>query len=358
MSQLILNQQGRPFSDLDAAREKARIMTLEVGRKYKHIQHNNGYAVILDLDAPDDDLVNEFDESEAQDILEVVSEAHESESDKIETVFKQDVLASREGNNSYQDYSSYEDNESSEKRFDGLFSPNNSNSLGMRREPRIGSEPPEARIETVDDCLVDKPASRFRTGNIGSNVDKQETNNQYNDDNQYKWDEKFPPITLRPSFLSFINYYILFSMGAFLYIYPEAVWGTFITQDATIYGNQFEKLLPIMIEYAGMGIVIYAFTMIFSYWYAHKYIIADRHIESRFGIIFRSTSSVAAADVKKARLEQSIAGRMFNYGNVLVATAGTSGDDVIISRVYDPVRIQLAIQERVEAARRYNPLDD
>lgn len=74
--------------------------------------------------------------------------------------------------------------------------------------------------------------------------------------------------------------------------------------------------------------------------------ITNRRIIAKFGLISRSTFELNLAKIESIRVEQSILGRILNYGDVLVI--GTGGSKEPIPRIAHPLEFRRRYDEILE----------
>ena len=67
-----------------------------------------------------------------------------------------------------------------------------------------------------------------------------------------------------------------------------------------------------------------------------RYRITNHRVTVKKGILNKQTDEVSIIDLKNVTIKQSLAGRIFNYGDVIGGTAGTSGNEMMIEGVADP----------------------
>jgi len=78
--------------------------------------------------------------------------------------------------------------------------------------------------------------------------------------------------------------------------------------------------------------------------------VTNRRIIAKFGLIRRSTIELNLSKVESIRVEQSIMGRLFGFGSVIVTGTGSTMDP--ISYVADPIKFRQAIEAAVDAAQK------
>lgn len=84
--------------------------------------------------------------------------------------------------------------------------------------------------------------------------------------------------------------------------------------------------------------------------------VTNRRVIAKFGFISRSTVELNLAKVESVRVEQSVSGRVFNYGSIYVVGTGSTMDPIPF--ISNPIGFRQAIlgasdavQDRTPAAR-------
>ena len=78
--------------------------------------------------------------------------------------------------------------------------------------------------------------------------------------------------------------------------------------------------------------------------------VTNRRVIAKFGFIRRSTIELNLAKVESIRVEQSIGGRIFGYGSVIVTGTGSTMDP--IPYVADPIKFRQAVQSATDVAQK------
>jgi uncharacterized membrane protein YdbT with pleckstrin-like domain len=78
--------------------------------------------------------------------------------------------------------------------------------------------------------------------------------------------------------------------------------------------------------------------------------VTNRRVIAKFGFIKRSTIELNLAKVESIRVEQSIGGRLFGYGSVIVTGTGSTMDP--IPYVADPIKFRQAVQSATDVAQK------
>ncbi len=75
--------------------------------------------------------------------------------------------------------------------------------------------------------------------------------------------------------------------------------------------------------------------------------VTDRRVIAKFGFIRRSTVELNLAKVESIRVEQTVMGRIFNYGSIIVTGTGSTMDPIAF--ISDPIRFRQAVQSATDA---------
>jgi uncharacterized membrane protein YdbT with pleckstrin-like domain len=78
--------------------------------------------------------------------------------------------------------------------------------------------------------------------------------------------------------------------------------------------------------------------------------VTSHRIIAKFGFIRRSTIEINLAKIESVRVEQSVPGRIFNYGTIIVTGTGSTMDP--IPYIADPIRFRQAIQSATDTVQR------
>lgn len=82
--------------------------------------------------------------------------------------------------------------------------------------------------------------------------------------------------------------------------------------------------------------------------YGSEYAITNKRIYSRYGLISRRANDTSFKNITDTQLSQGVFGRLLNYGNVGVNTAGSKGFEVFFIGVNDPKSLLGRIQNTME----------
>ncbi len=81
---------------------------------------------------------------------------------------------------------------------------------------------------------------------------------------------------------------------------------------------------PITFILIFVGVVLFVDLAIFLTWLNTEYILTSKRVEWRFGIFGEKTISIVLTNIESISSKQSLVGRIFNYGDVIIEPAGIS----------------------------------
>lgn len=80
------------------------------------------------------------------------------------------------------------------------------------------------------------------------------------------------------------------------------------------------------------------------------YVVTDEQTAYKIGIISRDTMDIPYHKVQHVSFSQDIPGRLLNYGDIIITTAGTSKDEKVFNNCPNPAHVK---QELMEAKQQY-----
>jgi hypothetical protein len=78
--------------------------------------------------------------------------------------------------------------------------------------------------------------------------------------------------------------------------------------------------------------------------------VTTHRVIAKFGFISRRTIEINLSKIESVRVEQSVAGRIFNYGSIIVTGTGSTMDPIPF--IADPIRFRQAIQSATDTVQR------
>jgi len=103
----------------------------------------------------------------------------------------------------------------------------------------------------------------------------------------------------------------------------------------------------ILTFFLGIGIIILGLIALKRT--STKYAITDKRIIGRSGIISEDFKSITFKHVTSVGVRQGIIGKIFNFGNVIIDTAGSGhGVDFIWTYVKEPIKVKNMIEKHID----------
>ena len=80
-----------------------------------------------------------------------------------------------------------------------------------------------------------------------------------------------------------------------------------------------------------------------------KYVITNKRVGKRSGIISDDFKSATFKHVTSVRVTQGLLGKFLNYGNIIIDTAGSGTDvDFVWRSLKDPVKVKNIIEDHID----------
>ena len=77
---------------------------------------------------------------------------------------------------------------------------------------------------------------------------------------------------------------------------------------------------------------------------ASEYTLTGTRVKTRIGLIGRNVSEIEVADIRNVQTHQTMLGRVLNFGDVLISTAGQSGFEIEFRNVDRPEEIAAMVR--------------
>lgn len=81
---------------------------------------------------------------------------------------------------------------------------------------------------------------------------------------------------------------------------------------------------------------------------ATEYVITDQRVSSRFGLIGRKTNEASFERIQDTEFKQGWGGRLLDYGDIGVRTAGTKGTEINFEGISEPKSIQRMLRDMIK----------
>ena len=85
------------------------------------------------------------------------------------------------------------------------------------------------------------------------------------------------------------------------------------------------------------------------YYFNSDFVLTDRRVIAKFGLLSRSTSEQRLSKVESIHVYQSFLGRLLNFGNITVT--GTGSSETKFGPMHDPVACKHALEEELDRNR-------
>lgn len=112
-------------------------------------------------------------------------------------------------------------------------------------------------------------------------------------------------------------------------IFMRPLWVTAASLAACLYFNQ------LVLSGCLLFISFWTFGEAVVYFFTTELAVTDQRVISKFGLIRRVTFELNLNRVMSLNIDQSVLGRMFNYGNIFIN--GIGGISTPIPRIADPI---------------------
>jgi len=140
------------------------------------------------------------------------------------------------------------------------------------------------------------------------------------------------------------------------WITPAAVARTIIVMVVAIAVILLESLfklhypfmnLPLILWTGLIFFLIWAFSLVhlLLVWASNTYVLRNDSLEIRSGILTSRSFVVAASGFADMEVTKSIAGRILNFGDIIIRTQDESGADKIMQTIRNPMKVSGQIRE-------------
>ena len=130
------------------------------------------------------------------------------------------------------------------------------------------------------------------------------------------------------------------------YVMQMILVGSIFALVAMIIKFSFDLYSLTLFKYAFLIYAAWRLLRLAYQFLATRYIITTTSVSMHFGIIARNITRVRSADIRSIKLKQSIIGRLFNFGSVIIGTAATSESEAILKDVANPADILSLIESQ------------
>ncbi|PSQ45874.1 hypothetical protein BRD17_00710 [Halobacteriales archaeon SW_7_68_16] len=105
--------------------------------------------------------------------------------------------------------------------------------------------------------------------------------------------------------------------------------------------------LPLALVVIGLAIGGYRYLE----WRTTIYVLTNQEIYSKSGIISRDVTHIRYERIQNTSMDQTILGRVLSFGDIIVFTAGTSLQELILDDVPNPSKLGEIVADRLDEAK-------
>lgn len=124
-----------------------------------------------------------------------------------------------------------------------------------------------------------------------------------------------------------------------IYVFPVC-W---ILAATFIFASGISPGLGILLNLSGYLLLLWAWITVIS----TEFAVTSKRVISKTGLVFRHTNELNLSRVESLHINQSIFGRIFNYGTVTVQ--GTGGNQSPLRYLKAPLELRRALNDQIEA---------
>lgn len=106
------------------------------------------------------------------------------------------------------------------------------------------------------------------------------------------------------------------------------------------------RWVPLLGIPLGIAVVAWAYVSLVS----TQYVLTSEEIYHKTGLLNQSVAQIRLDRVQNTTFSQSVAERLFSYGDITIYTAGSDTMDITLSNVPEPERVNQRLTEALDAA--------
>ena len=149
---------------------------------------------------------------------------------------------------------------------------------------------------------------------------------------------------------------IIFEIRPSVFILFAELLGLVILIAGILYIFYVSGLANIVLYLIVGGVGIIVTSIMFLYWRSTIYRLTSKRVENRIGIFGLREEEISHDDIQAVDVQQSILGKVFNFGTVMIKAAGASRE-VDFTNIASPKQIANRIEDlAIEASRRRRPV--
>lgn len=134
---------------------------------------------------------------------------------------------------------------------------------------------------------------------------------------------------------------VVAAVAAVLAFFPKFVPTLDFSLD-NISGKIWVIVVAVFVAFKVIGGLPYAII----YFYNSDFVLTDRRVMSKFGLLSRTTSEQRLSKVESIHVYQSFLGRLLNFGNITVT--GTGSSTTTFGPMVDPIACKRAIEAQLD----------
>jgi uncharacterized membrane protein YdbT with pleckstrin-like domain len=81
------------------------------------------------------------------------------------------------------------------------------------------------------------------------------------------------------------------------------------------------------------------------------YVLTDKNIYEKTGVWSENVTRIGVENIQNTQLKKDFTGKLFDYGTILISTAGGSGAEMTIEDLDDPDSLRTELRTRIERVR-------
>jgi len=158
----------------------------------------------------------------------------------------------------------------------------------------------------------------------------------------------------KPAYRSMWPLLVVAGIGTLVYLLPVHVI-SLLPQD--VINNILSSISPekftLGVAYLGAALGVFASGKILVQRHIHRYTLHPGFAKYEYGILKRESSKIAYNNISNYEVNQSVLGRLLNYGDMELASPGTNDSEIKMINVFAPQLIEAVLEGKIEEARQY-----
>lgn len=108
----------------------------------------------------------------------------------------------------------------------------------------------------------------------------------------------------------------------------------------------FKQHILFLLNYLAIALIVYLLVDVFIRYMSTRFLLTSARLIKKTGFMRTQIWDMSLTSIESVRLQQTLLGRMFGYGDVVVA--GMGGDQILFALVDGPVAFQQSIFQAME----------